>query len=245
MFNTRYMEQSNDLLNKYNNNNISNNYNSNGDMVKFNNCYCYKSYFRLLHAVIDAPKVDVYLNEMLMASNLDYGYFSNYSQVMPGNYKLTVYESGKNGSAVVEANIDIGRNTAYTAALSGELPDIENLNVVMIPEMKEHNFMNKMSAVRLINLCPKSPALDLVTDNGVILFSDIEYGEVTDNISLPTNKYTLHLRAAGTEKNILTVPSIEFLPNMYYSLFVIGIYGGKPSIELLIPESGLNNLSLC
>lgn len=226
----------------YNNNEYFNNQNSN---MNNNSCYCYKSYFRILNAITDAPALDVYANEMLIASNLKYGEFSRYMKFMPGNYSITVYPSGSQKDAVIETNITIDRNLAYTGALTGELSDPSNLSIYMIPEQKETHNMERMAAVKFINLSPNGPPLKLISDDGTILFSDIEYGDVTDNVALPAGTYTLHLRSNDSDKNILTVPSIDFAPRMYYTLFVIGKYGITPKIEMLIPEDGLNYLDLC
>ena len=210
-----------------------------------NKCFCVKSYFRLLNAVARSPAIDVYVNEMLISSNLKNSEFSRYVKLMPGNYKVVVYPSGNQKDSIFETDIIIGKNLAYTGAISGEINDIPNLSIFMIPDAKENQTMNSMSAVKIVNLIPDSVPLDLVAEDGTILFSEIEFGETTSNVALPSGAYTLHLRAKGDNKNILTVPIIDFAPRMYYTLFIIGEYGLKPKIEIIIPEDGLNYLDLC
>jgi len=229
----------------YNNNNGYFNYQDTNMNTNLNSCYCHKSYFRILNAITDAPSLDVYANEMLIASNLKYGEFSRYMKFMPGNYTVTVYPSGNQTSAIIETNITIDRNLAYTGALTGDLMDTVNLSIYMIPEVKETNNMERMAAVKFIDLSPAGPPLELIADDGPILFSDIEYGDVTENVAMPAGTYTLHLRASDSDINILTAPNIDFAPRMYYTLFVIGKYKVTPKIELLIPEDGLNYLDLC
>lgn len=209
------------------------------------NCFCIKSYFRVLNAIVGSPALDVYVNEMLMASNLKYGEFSRYLKFLPGNYRVIVYPSGNQKDAVLKADIAIGKNLAYTGALAGEIDDIKDLSIFMIPDAKENQIMNNMSAVKIINLIPGDISFDLVTADGTILFSGIEYGDTTTNVALPSGSYTLYLRTKGNDKNILTVPNIDFAPKMFYTLFVIGEYGEKPKIEMIVPEDGLNYLDLC
>lgn len=210
-----------------------------------NGCNCIKSYFRIFHAVVDLPKVNVYINEMLLASNLNYGEFSKFIPLLPGNYKITVYAAGRTSPPILESYIAINRNTAYTGALSGKMPNTADVSLRMIPEVRELVPITRMSAMRFTNLSPDTPALDLVSGDGTILFSDVEFGETTDNVAVPPGVYTLYVKIAGSENTVLTVPEIEFERNMYYSLFTIGIYNGTPSVELLIPEDGLNYLDLC
>lgn len=208
-------------------------------------CRCVKSYFRILNAISGAPALDVYVNEMLIASNLKHGDFSRYMQFMPGNYIVSAVPSGGKEGAIFETNITIDRNLAYTGVLSGEMSDIPNLSIYMIPEHKEPYNMNNMAAVKIINAGSDSPPLDLITDDGTILFSGVKYGDATENVALPTGRYILHLKETNSDKNILTVPTIDFVPNMYYTLFVIGKYGESPRIIMLVPEDGLNYLELC
>lgn len=247
MYDEGYLNSNENYENQiYNNNNNGYfNYQDTNMNNNLNSCYCYKSYFRILNAIADAPALDVYANEMLIASNLKYGEFSRYMKFMPGNYTVTVYPSGNQTRAIIETNITIDRNLAYTGALSGELSDVANLSIYMIPEAKETNDMGRMAAVKFIDLSPVGPPLTLMSDDGTILFSGIEYGDVTNNVALPAGTYTLHIRAIDSDRNILTAPNIDFAPRMYYTLFIIGKYGVTPKIEMLIPEDGLNYLDLC
>nr|WP_312578688.1 DUF4397 domain-containing protein [Sedimentibacter sp.] len=239
MYDTRYLTNFQNQM--YNNIGYLNSQN----MDNQNKCRCVKSYFRILNAITGSPALDVYANEMLIASNLKYGDFSRYMQFMPGNYTLSVYISGRQNSAIFETNITIDRNLAYTGILTGEIADVPNLSVYMIPEAKETYNMNNMAAVKIIHMSPDAPSMDLISDDGTILFSSVEYGDTTDNIALPAGRYILHLRETKSGENILTVPTIDFAPRMYYTLFVIGEYGNSPKILMLVPEDGLNYLDLC
>lgn len=216
-------------------------------MGGYSGCFCLKSYFRILNAVSGSQPLDVYLNEMILASNLKYGEFSRYIKVMPGNYKITVYISGRNKDPIFEASISIGKNLAYTGALTGRADDPSELGILMIPDAKENQIMNNMSAVKVVNLIPGSIPTNLVTDDGAILFSGMGYGDITGNVALPAGRYTLYLRAGSDEKNILTAPNVDFAPKMFYTLYLTGELDGQssPRVEMLIPEDGVNYLDLC
>jgi hypothetical protein len=239
MYDARYMN--------YIQNQIHNNFGflNSQTMDDNNKCRCVKSYFRILNAILGVPALDVYANEMLIASNVKYGDFSRYMQFMPGNYTVSIYPSGVDKSAIFETIITIDRNLAYTGVLSGEMSDLPNLSIYMMPDAKETHNMNNMAAVKIIHMSQDAPSMDLVSNDGTILFSDVEYGDATQNIALPSGRYILHLKETETGENILTVPTIDFAPSMYYTLFVIGEYGNSPKILLLVPEDGLNYLDLC
>lgn len=210
-------------------------------------CFCVKSYFRILNVVSGSQPLDVYLNEMILASNLKYGEFSRYIKIMPGNYKLIVYPSGKNKEPIFETEIGIGKNLAYTGALTGKADEPSELSLLMIPDAKENHIMNNMSAVKVVNLIPGSIPTNLVTGDGTTLFSGMKYGDITGNVALPAGKYTLNLREKNDEKNILTAPNVDFAPKMFYTLYLTGELDGQsaPRVEMLIPEDGVNYLDLC
>jgi uncharacterized protein DUF4397 len=239
MYDARYLNNNHYQI--YDNFGFSNSQSMNNN----SECRCVKSYFRILNAISGAPALDVYVNEMLIASNLKHGDFSRYMQFMPGNYIVSAVPSGGKEAAIFETNITIDRNLAYTGVLSGEMLDIPNLSIHMIPEHKEPYNMNNMAAVKIIHVGLDAPPIDLITDDGTILFSGVKYGETTENIALPSGRYILHLKETNSDKNILTIPTIDFAPKMYYTVFVIGKYGESPRIIMLVPEDGLNYLELC
>lgn len=220
--------------------------NDNANMYNaVNSCFCFKSYFRVFNAIIGSPALDIYVNELLLAANLKYGEFSRYLKFMPGEYRVTAYPSGNQKKAILETNIVIGKNLVYTGALTGQINNIEDLSILMIPDEKVNQFMNGMSAVKVINLIPGSVSYDLVAEDGTVLFSDIKYGDISIDVAIPSGRYKLYLRKKGDDKNLLTVPSIDFAPRMYYKLFIIGEHDETPKIEMIIPEDGLNYLDLC
>lgn len=219
--------------------------NLNYNIKNINNCKCTKSYFRIFNSIFDSPNLDVYINEMIMASNLKYGEFTKHVLFAPGNYRVTLYPSGSQNGAIFEGDIVIDRNLTYTGALSGYISDSSEISIYMIPEAKENADMKQMSSLRLINLGLDSPSLELVVEDGTILFSNLNYGDISSNIAIPSTRYTLHLRANSKNENILTAPNVDFAPKMHYTLFVIGNYGKTPKMELIIPEDGVNYLDIC
>lgn len=50
-----------------------------------------KGYVRIMHAVPDAPNVDIYANDNLIANNLAFGDYTEYLTIPEGTYKISVY----------------------------------------------------------------------------------------------------------------------------------------------------------
>lgn len=233
----------NDVLGQYNysNENLYShwnylNINAQGMM---SSCYCKKSFFRALNTYED--KLDVQLNEIIMAESLNAGEFTRYVKLQPGSYRAKIYESGSK-NLIFESVVEIDQNLAYTGVITKDEEDEGDLSVLMIPEAKENNNKGKMTGVRLVNLV-EAPNLELVA-NGAILFSGVDYGEASNNVAVPSGRYTLSLQEKQN-KSIVKTMSVDFAPGMHYTIFVSGNCNENPNIKIIIPEDGVNYLELC
>jgi len=113
------------------------------DMYRVNPMYRVgpmNSYFRVLHASPKSPAVDVYINDMLKFKNLTYGVFTDYVEVMTGNYNIKLYAAGTKTSPVLNKNFFIPPEKIYTVAAIGLLPNI-NLLLVLEPKVKNPSNM--------------------------------------------------------------------------------------------------------
>lgn len=54
--------------------------------------------------------------------------------------------------------------------------------------------------------------------------------------------YTLHVRVAGTSNVVLTVPYVYLMADKYYTVYAIGLVGGKPKLEALLLLDGKNDI---
>ena len=193
------------------------------------------SYIRLLHASPKSPSVDIYANgDNILADDLSYGEFTPYLPVMPATYTIEVYPANNTDMPVLTKKIDIPERTISTIAAIGELP---NLELFIIDDPQEPIQRNN-SKLRFIHLSPDAPAVDVIDEDGSILFKDVSYKGVTDYMNLLPNTYTVQLVPTGTDKSVLYVPNIRLLPDAFYSLYAIGLVDGDPYLELLIPLDG-------
>ena len=206
-------------------------------------CSCRKSYFRILNAYADKP-IDVQVNEILMAENINIGGLTRYVQFAPGTYRVKIYESNDERRIIFETDLNIDRNLAYTGVIAKDDDDPTDISILMVPEEKEIAIKGKMSSVRLTNIAINAPELELVTSDGTVLFSGINYGDASGNVALPSGVYTLYLRNKDDKNNMFKLPYVDFAPRMHYTLF-IAEKGEDSDIQLLIPEDGVNYLDIC
>ncbi len=216
----------------------------NTGLMQLSNCSCKKSYFRVLNTYADKP-LDVQINEILMAENLKIGGFTRYVQFAPGTYHIAIRESEGNEKLIFETNVEIDRNLSYTGVVAKDSIDPTDISLLMIPEAKENYIPGSMSVVRMTNMLFDGDEFDLSTSDGTILFSGVNYGDVSNNVAVPSGTYQLELRTKVGKKNLLKVPHIDFAPRMHYTLFVTGKDDSECNVQIIIPEDGVNYLDIC
>lgn len=198
------------------------------------------SYIRILHASPKSPAVDIYINDTLTFKNLTYRGFTEYVEVIPGNYNIKVYATGTTTSPVLNKTLNIPVEKIYTIAAIGLLP---NIDLLPVPETKIMEPANK-AYIKFTHLSPNAPAVDITLPDGTILFKNIAYKQFTDYIEVPEGTYTLEVRVAGTNTTVLHVPNIKLKPQRFYTVYAIGLVNDSPGLQALIPLDGSSYLDL-
>ncbi len=198
------------------------------------------SYLRVLHASPKSPAVDVYINDMLKFKNLIYGAFTDYIEVITGNYNVKIYAAGTTTAPVLSKNIFVPPEEIYTVAAIGLLP---NIDLLPIPETKVMDSDN-MVYIKFAHLSPNAGPVDIVLADGKILFENISYKEFTDYIKVPAGTYILEARPTGTQTTALYVPNVKLKAGRFYTVYAVGLVKGSPGIQALIPLDGSSYLDL-
>ena len=136
------------------------------------------SYIRILHASPDAPAVDIYANGNLIAQGLTYKEFTDYLQVNPGRYNIQVFPAGQQMNPVINTDITIPQNNAYTIAAVGRLSSIGLLPIPEIYMPETQMRMPNNSNVRFVHLSPNAPAVDITLPDGTKLFENVPYKKI-------------------------------------------------------------------
>jgi hypothetical protein len=192
------------------------------------------SYVRALHASPDAPAVDIYVNDNLVARGLRYRDFTPYVPLAGGLYNIKVFQTGTITNPVIDKNVNIPPSSIFTLAATGMLRDI-GLTLIPEPPVKREPYD---TFLRFIQLSPDSPNVDLYLANGTRLFENVEYKEITDYIPFRPGIYEFRVRLTGTQEVILTVPNANLRQGNVYSIYMIGLKNGDPSLQVLIPLDG-------
>lgn len=134
---------------------------------------------------------------------------------------------------VINTNVDIPRNSVFTIAAIGTLP---NISLFPIPEPTTATNFGK-PCVRFVHLSPNAPAVDIELADGTKVFTNVYFKCITTYVCVNPGTYTFKVVPTGTNKVVLTVPNVQLDPNNYYTIYAVGLVGESPPLEaLLVPE---------
>ncbi|MBM7870151.1 hypothetical protein JOC70_001621 [Clostridium pascui] len=191
------------------------------------------SFVRVLHAAPGAPIVDIYANDNLIIKRIRYQQFTPYFQLPAGRYNIKIYPSGTKINPILNSEVNIPSNMIFTVAAIGNLPNIE---LYAVPDVATIN--QSKTLIKFVHLSPNTPNIDIALSNGTKLFGDIGYKDTTNYITVNPSTYTIQARPTGAQNVILTVPNIRLKPNRSYTIYIVGLTGGDPLIQVLIPLDG-------
>lgn len=172
----------------------------------------------VVHASPDAPGVDLLINDTKVnTAALTYPNNTDYLNVPSGTQNIKVNAAGTSTS-VIEANLDLDPNAAYTIFAINTLDNIEAL--VLEDDLTAP--AANMAHVRFVHLSPDAPAVDVAVQGGPVLFSNRSFESATAFTPVAAGTYTLEVRPAGTMDVVLTVPDVELGNSGIYTIFAKG-----------------------
>ncbi|QIB70608.1 DUF4397 domain-containing protein [Aminipila butyrica] len=195
-------------------------------------------YVRLLHAVPDAPKVDVYANQQLLASGLAYGQHTDYIPLTRGLYTFTLYAADDTEQPLLVNQLSVGIGDLYTVCICGMAATINFLAVSDFAQPP--GIINAL--FRFVHLSPDTPAVDVTLPNGTLLFSQVSFQQITRYLPIAPRPFNFQLRLdSNPAVVIITLPSFSLHQGKIYTLYALGLSMGTPPLDGLFLED--NNLT--
>ena len=84
---------------------------------------------RFFNGSTEGQPLDAYLGDRMMASNLGHGNFTEYQEIEPGDYPLSVYYSGMYNNPIYSTSVNIPLGGIYSYGLSGLCPSMSLLPI--------------------------------------------------------------------------------------------------------------------
>ncbi len=181
-----------------------------------------KAQVRIVHASPDAPAVDIYLNGKKAVSNLAYQRTTDYLRVRPGRYRVRVTPAGAAPEkAVIDAQVTLRGNQAYTVAAVGKLSQIRPL--VLMDQLRPA--AEGQAQIRVIHASPDTPAVDVAVTDGPVLIRNLSFPNTSQYVPVRPGTYSLEVRPAGTTNVALAVPNFRASAGTSYTIFAMGESG--------------------
>jgi hypothetical protein len=173
---------------------------------------------RVIHTSIDAPAVDVYVNDSLVIENLAFGSATDFAPLPSGDDRnIKIVPTGSPlDAAVVDTNVDLDAGQAYDLIAFNRVDDIDvkavevNLDPVPVGQAR----------LRVLHEAPDSPDVDVVITDGPALFEGVGTGDETDYTIVDAGTYDLQLKDG--DDVVARIQELQLDENMSYDIVVIG-----------------------
>ena len=193
------------------------------------------SLVRILHAVPQAPAVDVYINEKKVISNLEYKKFSNYLPLLKGDYRIDVFIAGTIDKPVISGSISLEEGQMFTIAAIGNL---DNLELLVINDHVDKQLIQNQSAFRIVQLSANLPPVNIVV-NDKDLVEDLQYKQNISYVDAKPGKYSIELYLSDGNMSVLSF-GVVLKSNRIYTMYIVG---DSPNISAIQSVDG--NTYLC
>ncbi|SEO97518.1 Tat (twin-arginine translocation) pathway signal sequence [Halogranum amylolyticum] len=177
---------------------------------------------RAVHAIPDAPNVDVYVDDSKVLSDVPFRAVSDYLALPVGEYTVTVTAAGEPHTVVFEETLTVEKG-AYTVAAVGELSEKTQMPLVLADDATKP--ADDTAKVRLVHASPDAPAVDVTVKGAdLTLFDDVEFGERSDYVEVPAGDYTLEVRGATDcdDGDVVATFDVTVEGGMAYTAFATG-----------------------
>lgn len=187
------------------------------------------AYVSIYQASPNAPAMDIGIdNRQLNIYPFDYADYTGYLRFFTGsrNFKFTPDNAN---NIVADTTFALANGRTYSIFTVGNYNDLKVLKL----EDNSDAPSDGKAKVRLVNLSPDAPALDVsANDQNDPLFSGSTFMDASDFIELTAAEYDLMVTSPEDNSIQLNVPDIKFQNGYYYTIILRGYH---------VPPAGNNN----
>ncbi len=202
---------------------------------------------RLAHLSPDTPAVDVYVDSVadpdagVVLTGVGYGAVSEYQDVPPGEYTVSMREAGAEESAppVLSTTVEVREDTARTVAGVGLFAD---LGLEIIEDALDPPD-DGAARVRVLAGAANAETVDVALEDGIEVASGLEFATASDYVDVPAGSLGLQVVAGAGEPADLPV---ELEAGSVYSLVVLDDAEGlqvQPVLDAaspgVVPQGGV------
>lgn len=189
---------------------------------------------RIIHAVPDAPTVDIYLNKSLLFRGIKFGNVTNYINVLPNTYKIEIYPAGTHNKPLITEDFQLATNSVSTIIVT-----YENNEIAFFTIDDTHADTNPfLSFVRFINVAPMAPLLSLSLPDNRVLFNQTSYLETNNYYPTSSGIYNFIVSSADGDYSKY-ISNVNLTADMFITIYVIGLYDKNPPLGYILVTDGI------
>lgn len=173
---------------------------------------------RVIHASPDAPAVDIYVNDSLIAQALEFGSTTDFVALPSGDDReVKIVPAGSTvDDAVNTTDLDLDEGHAYEVIALDMVDDldvhVEDVNLSAVPEGQ--------ARLRVIHAAPDVDDVSVVVTDGPTLFDGVSFQDATDYQVLDAGAYDIQVKQGDDVLIRVTDFSVE--AGMVYDVIAIG-----------------------
>jgi uncharacterized surface protein with fasciclin (FAS1) repeats len=195
---------------------------------------------RVAHLSPDAPAVDIWVDGTRVLQNFPYKAFSDYLEVPAGAHNVQVTPAGATTPVVIDANVTLTEDVAYTVAATGLLNSGDLSPIVLVDDRTPQS---GSARVRFVHSSADAPAVNVGVASGPTLFSDVEFREASTYLSVDAGTYDLSVQVAANGTEVLQVNGQSLTAGVNYTVFAIGLAGDGTLSALPVVDADASGTS--
>jgi hypothetical protein len=178
----------------------------------------------------DAPSIDLYVDSVLVDSNVTYPNSTKYIECSAGSRTMRLVRPGTPETLYL-ALVPFLAGWNYT--IFGVDSVAKYHSMLLVDDLTPP--ATGKAALRFVHVSPNAPAVDLVMGT-VTLFTNEAFKSATEFVPLDAATYSFEVKETGTPTVLASARNIPLIPGKIYTLFVRGFAG---SVGITAPDAGL------
>lgn len=180
---------------------------------------------RVIHTSPDAPALDLYAGDRIVASGLVQGDVTGFLPVLAGQMALLfVPTGGSTDTAIVETRFDLVDGGVYEVVALGQLREIDG----RIYEIDRTRFADSDKArIRFLHFSPDAAEVDVFLGEEELLFDGADFADATGYVEILPGHHTINLRASdpalASSAGPMATVSLDVKIGGVYDILAVGL----------------------
>jgi hypothetical protein len=175
--------------------------------------------------------VDVHIDTTPVFSDVTYLDVTHYASVAEGQHLVQLFLADFPVPILVfSTTVTVTAGFDYSVAAAGMAASISSTTLI------DDNSAPPVGSarVRFVHLSPDTPAVDVGTAGGPVLFHGIAFLEASAYEPVPAGSYTLTMYLSGTITPALALFPVTFQADTVHTVFAMGLLTGPPSLQAVL-----------